>query len=104
MPTTVDYATYKSLLSTAADALGTSDYVGARRAALQAKLVALGLGASVTADGTSVQLLVSELGKLGDEITSLQTQDAMKNGGSRFIKTGLKSEGRSHGRDGVRHD
>lgn len=106
MATAINWPTYQAFFATAADALTSGDYVGARRAALQAKMVALGLGASVSASGTSVQLLISEAGKLIDEITALAMQDAMKSTGGRLIRTGLKNEGRRYGGGdgGVRHD
>jgi hypothetical protein len=78
----------------------TQDFVGARLAVAQAKLIALGLGNKVSAQSTSVDLLCQELDKVLAMITEAQMRQDMASVNGRFIRTGLSNDGHKRGREG----
>jgi hypothetical protein len=94
MPTTIDWPTFQGYFAGAVDALESGDLLGARRKIIQAWMIARGLGAAVSASGTTVDLLVEDCQKINGLITEYGTEKAKLSGNGRLIKTGLRNSGR----------
>lgn len=103
----VTWVNFQATISTALAALDDTTSVDlnkARIAVARAKLIAIGLGDAVAAQGTSVDLVCGECDKVLAMILEIQVQRGMSLSGGRFIKLGLANEGHKKGwSDGVLH-
>ena len=99
----ITWPNYQATISTAVtflDPNGTLDFLQARLAVARAKLIATGLGDSVSAQGTSVALLAAETNSVLTMITELEIRYGMKNAAGRFIKMGAADTGHRKGWNG----